>query len=197
MHRAFSFSDTYYWTSWSNLSNPTTIYNTINNCLVNNDCSGLYQNNTDYNGYQQLNTNFPTNNASSDLTLPYENQYAMSNFLVYSNFNHIYEQPESDSESSNYYKKVYINNIELIDGGYIPTYYDLYYPDIPEPDDPDEPVNPDDPDEPTYTDFTSWIYWFSEPSDSTSVLNNIYTLLFLYCVTMLILKTYSIIKVKK
>lgn len=117
-----------------------------------------------------------------------------TNLPIYSNYKlELGEPTEAQlNESFMIFYSLKVNDVDYTD--YVPTYYDIYYPRS-EPDEPipDEPV---DPDEPT-SDFTSWIYWFSEPTDSISVLNNIYTLLFLYCFTIIILKVYSIFKIKR
>lgn len=131
-------------------------------------------------------------NFEQNLTMTTD--YVNPSYLpIYSNYKLELKGPTQAQldESSMIFYSLKVNDVEYTD--YVPTYYDIYYPSS-EPDEPtpDEPT----PDEPT-SDFTSWIYWFSEPTDSVSILNNIYTLLFLYCFTIIILKVYTIFKIKR
>ena len=136
--------------------------------------------------------NIDNNQSASINVIPSSTSKNLLYFPIYANFSLTIGTPTQNelNENSFYFKKLVINDIEVGEGNSMPTYYDLFYPNI-EPE-PDEPVDPDEPS----SIFTSWIYWFSEPTDSISVLNNIYTLLFLYCFTIIILKLFTIFKVK-
>lgn len=135
-----------------------------------------------------VNTNSPNIVIPNNQT----NSQTTYNFPIYANYRIPRGQPTQAQIDSTtiYIKNVVVNNITIEQGMSTPTYYDLYYPSTPEPEpEPEDPEND--------SEFTSWIYWFSEPTDSTSVLNNIYTLLFLYCFTMIIFKVYYSIKPRK
>lgn len=94
-----------------------------------------------------------------------------------------YIDSNNSSNSDVFYKSLYINGELIEEGDPFPTYYSLFIGS-------DEPIPPE-PEESTIVDS---IYWFTDNITEYDILVNIYILLFLYCISMIVLKLLMIVK---
>lgn len=172
----YSFYEPYFtYLSWQNISYSQQSYNTLIQCLSNNDCSNLSKR-----------TNSLGLQFYSDTLSP---NYSTINYfatLYYSDIPWYLKLPSDSETSSNYYRPVYIDDTLVDFDTKFPTYIAS----------PDEPVIPDEPDVPEYVGNTidNYVYWFYERDDEIGVLVNLYILLFFYCFISLTLKFLRIIK---
>lgn len=176
--------------SSSNFSNYLTFQNKILTCMNGGECS---QDNTsyNYNSSNYLTGVSDIDNISVNINYPnYSGSDSTNNVRIYSSVDYIYQE---SSDSYYYTKNVYINDSLIEVGDSVPSYYDIFYSSSPEP----EPEPEPDP-EPTPDDDSIFnhIYWFYDNSDVYGVLTNVYILLFLYCISNLLLKFFEKIKYK-
>ena len=184
----------YYFSYNSSFNSNDEVYSNFLSCYQDNiDCESSVSNSYGYSfdwgditfnyyGYLEIN-----NNDSYSFT-------NVSSFIYYTNANLVY-LPDDFNDSYTFVKSVTINSNPItIDDNFL-TYYDIFVSDPVNPDNPDDPVNPDDPDVPSDQTIIDYIYWFTgENLTEFDVLVNLYVLLFLYCVTNLVVKFLAFIK---
>ena len=185
-------------------SSSSTVYSNLMSCLTSNtNCTQSVSENNNY--QQQINTQTfstitllesntqLTNNNSSYDFVSYLSYTKFRGYPFYSNVTLINDLTLATDDASLFAKSINVNGQYITQGDEIPTYYDFYL--YSPPDEPDDPVDPDNPDNPDDKSIVDYIYWFTgENLTEYDVLVNLYVLLFLYCVTNLVIKFLTFVK---
>lgn len=153
-----------------------TNYSAFVDCYVNDVCdsNSLFVNGDIF----TANDVSPTPTNDNDVTI--NTRYL--NYYYYSSLPLIISTDSSNVDSNDvFYKTFTLNDTDYGVGDTLPTYQSLYVP-LPEPP------------EPSQEGIVNNIYWFYDNVTEYDVLVNIYTLLFLYCFAMIILKLLMIVK---
>lgn len=154
-------------------------------CISGNSCDTL----NSFGGEKILFYSDSTINNNSNNNLSYRNS---TFFIFYSTKDLIINNTYLTNNQSMFYKSIYVNGNSVEVGSKFPTYYDLYLAPEPEP----EPEPEPDP-EINHKPLHDKIYWFDDNTTEIGILSSIYICLFLYCITMLILRILSIVNNKR
>ena len=163
----------------------------VSTCSPTNTVQGTTGNNTVNTFYEiTIGTNGSNFNNSSSYTLNYNNY----GYTYYSSNSYVYSSTQYANNATRYVKALTLNSEGLTNQDDLPTYYDLYVrqPD-PEPEPEPEPEPDPEPDDINVA-FSKYVYWFGEHTNTSEILENIYCLIFLYCIGMISLKFLTIIK---
>lgn len=166
-----------------NIDPSSTKYIDLLNCYVTNtDCDTSNFSQSTVISYNQ---NASGDTYNSDYTLGYNwyRFYYLPENVLFSEDTNLYNNPDA------FIKSLKVNDVAYNIGSVFPTYSNLYITE-PIPPDPPEPPEPETP----FIGLAKYIYWFEGYEDNYGVLVNIYTIVFIYCITSLIVKFIAFVR---